>query len=264
MGQKQIILPDRCSSNGNFNCDAKNVNANTNTDINEDMRDNSQLMDLNWTMDLDLSLTNFDTDLSDLSSLTMEPCQNLTVSDNYEDSDDAESSKTFKDREDEIRDWFTSIIDRNSYGDYVRLCTVQLLDAFENCQRDIQENDSDNNNEDESAESIIVYLDSIAKTSQQYIADKLLALITSDFYDVFCIRNIVKIVHHILKTAMPQHRGMYQNLKQVQKQIQQVKDQWSGNCSFRVSPNFSLEFERSQQIVQCCNACLDTIIALSL
>jgi len=103
-----------------------------------------------------------------------------------------------------------------------------------------------------------------AQNEKRYVIDELLAVITSDFYDVFCVRNIVKIIDEILQMVLPNpqlYNHMCQDAKLVEQRIQALQQRWCGKPLFQVSANYSLEFDRSQQIVQCCNDCLNTISA---
>jgi len=185
-------------------------------------------------MSLDMNLT--DIDMSEL------PCLENTT---YDDKD---SSKVQTDGENKTRDWFNSIIDRNCYKEHVQFCTVQLLEALEKAKNDWNE------------KSIVVILTTIARTDKKYIVDELLAVIKKDFYDVFCVRNIIKIIDEIFQVTPPTHyRFMYQDLQDVKKQFQKIKTQWCQKSSFQISNNCCLEFDRSQQIVHSCNDCLNTI-----
>ncbi|ETO25196.1 hypothetical protein RFI_11940 [Reticulomyxa filosa] len=158
------------------------------------------------------------------------------------------------DMKDQLREWLNSITDENCYEEDLRFSTVQWLEALENPR-----SNSWNEGRKDRTNNIEMILASFAKTDQRYIVDELLSVIAGDFFDVFCVRNIMKIVQYLLKMALIHQRYMYRDLRHVKRQIQLVKKKWCHKSSFKVANNYCVEFERSQQIEQCCNACLHTI-----
>lgn len=160
--------------------------------------------------------------------------------------------------EEQLGEWLKCITDVNCYQEEIRFCTAQCLEILELSLRTKSANDrKEKNTLNNVVESVLT---SFACRNERYVVDELVAVIAgSEFFDVFCVRNIVKIVECILKMTWVDQRSLCQDLTQVKKQIQLVKQKWCDKSCFRVSNHCSVEFDRSQQVVQCCNACLNTI-----
>ncbi|ETO31161.1 hypothetical protein RFI_05960, partial [Reticulomyxa filosa] len=169
--------------------------------------------------------------------------------------------KKKKDREAEIREWVNLLIDGNCNEEETRFGSAKLLEAFE----------SDQNRNDEKNVMEIV-LTAFAKdrphSSHSLFVDQLLSIISSDFYDVFCVRNIVKLIHQMIlcdiaiRSSSWRSTYLFQDLNQVQEVITQIKLKWSNPLLVPMSTHCRLELPPSKQIVKCCNACLQTIATM--
>jgi len=176
-----------------------------------------------------------------------------------EDCDMSELDSSFEqtNTENELQRWLVSITDRNCNEEDIRDCTVEWLKVLEKGNHDVKK--------DELIEMMLNIF--ITNTlDKHFVVDELLSVISKDFYDAFCVRNILKIIHHLIKRFDDNDSNtgpFFQDFKCVETQISKIKKQWSVSSCVRFSTNCSFEFQRSQQIVKCCNACLDTIAAMS-
>ncbi|ETO05647.1 hypothetical protein RFI_31748, partial [Reticulomyxa filosa] len=167
-----------------------------------------------------------------------------------------------QDLESEMKNWLNTITDADSDGECIRESTVQWLNAIETAKYNRGRNSSD----DWTAENMSASIVSICEKEHRFVVDELAEVICGQFFDVFAIRNVVKIIHEIIQLirSCPSFSAssfslLIKDPVVLSKRIHHLKRRWCRKISWQLSPTCALEFDRSQQIVRSCHYCLDSI-----
>jgi len=185
------------------------------------------------------------------------------------------------DKENDLKDWFHSIMDRDSDEESIRQSTVEWLKAIEKIKcgeekrrrrirndggkemegdEELEEEEEDMN--EWNAEHFCRIVSKICSKEKRFVVNELSMLICGEFYDVFCVRNVLKIINETIQLMISSSLScllVMKDLISLSSRIQQVKQRWCDKALFRMSPNCAFEFDRSQQIVRCCDSCLHSI-----